>query len=127
MKTDIKVRRRGYSLTVVLLFLVLLLGLWAAVYRTTASFLRVEMARVKRNDADAGVLSAMGQALMYLENNPSRNPVIYGISVPPIPDNPTAPTKFIATFTPVNTPTNGWTVTVAPYTDPTTLTPLPGS
>ena len=50
-------RRGGYSLTVVLLFLVLLLFLWAAVYRTTASFLRVETARVKRNDLDNGMLA----------------------------------------------------------------------
>src|SRR5208337_201775 len=103
-------RRGGYSLTVVLLFLVLLLFLWAAVYRTTASFLRVETARVKRNDLDEGMLGALGKALWYLETNPAlpRNPVTYG---------------FTATFTPA-TPPNGWTIQVTPGTYPT---PLPGS
>ena len=123
MRTNIKVRRRGYSLTVVLLFLVLLLGLWAAVYRTTASFLRVETARVKRDDLDAGMLSALGQALMYLESNPSlpRVAVSYGVKVPP---GDSSGQSFVATFSPVTTSSNGWTVTVAPGTCPT---PLPGS
>ena len=117
-------RRRGYSLTVVLLFLVLLLCLWAAVYRTTASFLRVETARVKRNDLDNGMLGALAQALWYLERNPglSRSPVIYGITVPVNPNNPEGP-NFTATFTPAPPP-NGWTIQVAPGTYPT---PLPGS
>ena len=123
MRTNIRVRRRGYSLTVVLLFLVLLLGLWATVYRTTASYLRVETARVKRADLDAGMLSALGQALMYLERNPSlsRIAVTYGVKVPA--GDPSGQ-NFVATFTPVNTPPNGWTVTVAQGTAPT---PLPGS
>ncbi len=116
--------RRGYSLTVVLLFLVLLLCLWAAVYRTTASFLRVETARVKRNDLDNGMLAALAQALMYLENNPAlpRNPVTYGITVPVNQNNPEGP-NFTATFTPAPAP-SGWTVQVAPGT---CSTPLPSS
>jgi len=122
MRTNIRVHRRGYSLTVVLLFLVLLLGLWAAVYRTTSSFLRVETARVKRNDLDSGVLSALGQCLMYLERNPSlpRTPVTYGVNVP---QGSSGPPNFVATFTPVTTSPNGWTVQIAPGTYPT---PLPG-
>ena len=118
-------RRRGYSLTVVLLFLVLLLFLWAAVYRTTASFLRVETARVKRNDLDNGMLGTLAQALMYLENNPAlpRNPVTYGITVPVNPNNPEGP-NFTATFTPATTPPNSWTIQVTPGTYPT---PLPSS
>ena len=117
-------RRRGYSLTVVLLFLVLLLFLWAAVYRTTASFLRVETARVKRNDLDEGMLGALAKALWYLETNPAlpRNPVIYGITVPVNSNNPEGP-NFTATFTPATSP-NGWTIQVTPGT---CSTPLPGS
>ncbi|MGA2700610.1 MAG: hypothetical protein ABSH35_05880 [Isosphaeraceae bacterium] len=117
-------RRGGYSLTVVLLFLVLLLFLWAAVYRTTASFLRVETARVKRNDLDEGMLGALGKALWYLETNPAlpRNPVTYGITVPVSPQNPEGP-NFTATFTPA-TPPSGWTIQVTPGTY---STPLPGS
>jgi len=120
--------RRGYSLTVVLLFLVLLLFLWATVYRTTASFLRIETARVNRNDLDNGMLSAMAQALLYLEKNPTlpRNPVIYGITVPVNPNDPNNPEgpNFTATFTPVTTPPNGWNIKVAPGT---CLPPLPSS
>ncbi len=117
-------RRGGYSLTVVLLFLVLLLFLWAAVYRTTASFLRVESARVKRNDLDEGMLGALCKAIWYLETNPTlpRNPVTYGITVPVSPQNPEGP-NFTATFTPA-TPPNGWTIQVTPGTY---STPLPGS
>ena len=118
--------RRGYSLTVVLLFLVLLLCLWAAVYRTTASFLRVETARVKRNDLDNGMLGALAQALWYLETTPTlpRSTVIYEITVPVNPNNPNNPEGpyFTATFTP--TSSNGWNIQVAPGTY---LTPLPGS
>jgi len=121
-------RRGGYSLTVVLLFLVLLLFLWAAVYRTTASFLRVETARVKRNDLDNGMLGALAKALWYLETSPTlpRNPITYGITVPVNPNNPNNPEgpNFTATFTPATTPPNGWTIQVAPGTYPT---PLPGS
>ena len=121
-------RRRGYSLTVVLLFLVLLLFLWAAVYRTTASLLRVETARAMRNDLDCGVLSATAQALLYLEKNPtlSRTQVIYGITVPVNPNDPNIREgpNFKATFTPVATPSNGWSIVVAPGSWPS---PLPSS
>lgn len=118
-------RRHGYSLTVVLLFLVLLLFIWGAVYRTTASFLRVETARVNRNDLDEGMMGALAKALWYLETNPtlSRSTVKYGITVPVSPNNPEGP-NFTATFTPATTPSNGWTIQVAPGTWPT---PLPGS
>jgi Tfp pilus assembly protein PilX len=116
--------RRGYSLTVVLLFLVLLLFLWAAVYRTTASFLRVETARVKRNDLDEGMQAVLAKALWYLETNPTlpRNQVTYGITVPVNPNNPEGP-NFTATFTP-SPPPNGWTIQVTPGT---CSTQLPGS
>jgi hypothetical protein len=121
--------RRGYSLTVVLLFLMLLLCLWAAVYRTSASFLRVETARVKRNDLDNGMLGALAQALMYLEKHPAALPLngaTYGITVPLNPNNPNDPegTNFTATFTPATTLPNGWTIQVTPGSYPT---PLPSS
>jgi hypothetical protein len=118
-------RRRGYSLTVVLLFLVLLLCLWAAVYRTTASFLRAETARVKRNDLDEGMRGALAQALWYLETNPTlsrtQGTYLYWITVPVSPNNPEGP-NFTATLTPTTTPPNGWTILIAPGT---CATPLP--
>jgi Tfp pilus assembly protein PilX len=62
-------KRRGYSLTVVLLFLILLMYLWAVVYRTTGSLVRVQTVRVQRDVNDAGMLNAAAQALMYLESH----------------------------------------------------------
>ena len=114
--------RRGYSLTVVLLFLVLLFFLWAAVYRTTGTLLRVETARAQLDDLDAGLLAAQAQALMYLEAHSTltRTPVSYGIKVPA---NDPLGKDFTATFTP-SPPPNGWTIQVAPGT---CSTPLPSS
>jgi hypothetical protein len=114
--------RRGYSLTVVLLFLVLLFSLWAAVYRTTGALLRVETVRVQRNDLDAGLLAAEAQALMFLEGHSTltRAPVTYGIKVPP---NDPLGTDFTAVFTP-GPPPSGWSIQVTPGT---CSTPLPSS
>jgi hypothetical protein len=128
-------RRRGYSLTVVLLFLVLLLFLWAAVYRTTASFLRVETARVKRNDLDNGMLGALAQALWYVETNPTPCAGSCGFSVPLNPNNPNNPNNpqkldFTATFTPVTpVPPNwsNWSIKVVPGYCPTSPSSMFGS
>ena len=125
-------RRRGYSLTVVLFFLVLLLCLWAAVYRTTASFLRVETARVKRNDLDNGMLGALAQTLWYVETNPTPCAGSCGFSVPPNPNNPNNPQglDFTATFTPIIPALpNGsnWSIKVVPGYCPTSPSSLFGS
>ncbi len=61
--------RRGFSLTVVLLFILLLMYLWAVVYRTTGSLIRIQTARVQNDVRDAGMLNALGQALMYMEHH----------------------------------------------------------
>lgn len=116
-------RRRGYSLTVVLLFLVLLLCLWAAVYRTTASFLRVETARVKRNDLDEGMLGALAKVLWYLETQAVPPAGSYGISVPVNPNNPHPQgPDFKVTFTQVTLPDgSNWSITVVPGSYPTAL------
>lgn len=64
-------RRRGFSLTVVLLFLLLVMYLWAVVYRTTSTLVRVQTARIQRDMDDAGMRNALAQGLMYLEQNPT--------------------------------------------------------
>ena len=112
--------RRGYSLTVVLLFLVLLLCLWAAVYRTTASFLRVETARVKRNDLDNGMLGALAQVLWYLETHPVPSAGPY--ATPVNPDNPKD--EFHSHVHPP--PGSNWSITVTPGTCQR-LCPEPGT
>ncbi|WP_165220469.1 hypothetical protein [Aquisphaera insulae] len=110
--------RRGSSLTIVLLFLVLLLSLWAAVYRTTASFLRAESARVRRDDLDAGELDAIGLAILYLDRTPAmpRATTSYGVTV--------QGKDFTVTFTP-GSGASDWTVSAAPGTCYTPLPPIP--
>jgi hypothetical protein len=113
-------RRRGSSLTIVLLFLVLIFSLWAAVYRTTASFLRSETARVQRDELDAGPLDAIGLAIMYLEKNPTtlRVTTTYGVTV--------QGTDFTITFTP-GSGTSDWTIGAVRGTYPVALPAMPAT
>jgi hypothetical protein len=103
----------------VLLFLVLLMSLWAAVHRSTASLLRVETARLKRDAIDAGMLTALGKAMKFLEAREpiARSPVTYGISLSPS-ESPI--TDYTAVFTPLPATSDGWSVEVSPglYPDP---------
>lgn len=80
--------RRGYSLTVVLIFLILLFALWSVVYRTVSSLLRVETNRVLQATRDQGAMNALAQAIQLLEystpsdpSNPGRTQFTYGIQV----------------------------------------------
>jgi len=80
--------RKGYALTVVLIFLILLIALWSAVTRSTASLLRIETDRVLQQTRDQGVMNAMGQALQLLQYstpsdplNPTRTQFTYGVEV----------------------------------------------
>jgi len=122
MRSPLTRLRRGFSLTVVLLFLLILFFLWGAVYRTTGTLLRVKTARAQHDDSDASLLAAQAQAVMYLEAHSTltRTPVSYGIKVP---TNDPLGKDFTATFTPSPSP-NGWTIQVAPGT---CSTPLPAS
>jgi hypothetical protein len=80
--------RRGYTLTVVLIFLILLFALWSTVYRTTSSALRIETGRVMQQTRDQGAMNALAQAIQLLEyskpsdsTHPSRTQFTYGIAV----------------------------------------------
>jgi hypothetical protein len=80
--------RRGYSLTVVLVFLILLFALWSTVYRSTASLLRIESIRVLQQSRDQGAMNALAQALQLLQyakpsdsSNPNRAQFNYGVTV----------------------------------------------
>ena len=55
--------RRGYTLTVVFIFLILLCALWSTVYRTTSSVLRIETERVLQQTRDQGAMNALAQAI----------------------------------------------------------------
>ena len=80
--------RKGYSLTVVLIFLILLFALWSTVYRSTSSLLRIETNRVLQQSRDQGTMNAMAQALQLLQystpsdsSNPGRTTFVYGVTM----------------------------------------------
>jgi hypothetical protein len=63
--------RRGFTLTVVLIFLVLMFALWTTVCRTSASLLRIQTARVNQDLRDEGLLNALALTLSDIEANPN--------------------------------------------------------
>jgi hypothetical protein len=114
--------RRGYSLTVVLVFLILMFALWSTVYRVTSTLLRVETNRVLQQSRDQGAMNALAQAVQLLQysmpsdpSNPNRNQFIYGVSV--TTQSPTGACESVAytvQFTPApQQGTNCWQVQVA--------------
>ena len=81
--------RRGYSLTVVLVFLILMFALWSTVYRGTSSLIRVETNRALQQTRDQGAMNALAQALQLLQyarpadaSNPNRALFVYGVTMP---------------------------------------------
>jgi hypothetical protein len=76
-------RRHGYTLTVVLITLMLLFALWSFVSRTTSSLLRIETSRLLTQMDNQGATNALAQALQLLQ-----------YSTPSDPDNPKS-TEFI--------------------------------
>ncbi len=118
--------RRGYSLLVVLVTLMLLSALWAAVSRTTASLLRIETSRILQQTRDQAAMNALAQALQLLQygkpsdaTNPSRTQFTYGVNVT-VPNSDgscgTAPLAYTVTYTyaPASGDTNRWQVQVSP-------------
>jgi len=123
--------RKGYSLTVVLIFLILLFALWSTVYRSTSSLLRIETNRVMQQTRDQGTMNALGQALQLLQystpsdsSNPSRTLFVYGVAVTvQSPTGSCTTTNYTVQFSPV--PAQGpyrWQVQVSPGT---CVVPLP--
>ena len=85
-------RRRGYSLTVVLIFMILLCALWSTVYRTTSTLLRVETSRLLQQTRDQGVMNSLARAIQLLQyskpsdtRNPGRTQFTYDVQVS-VPD-----------------------------------------
>jgi Tfp pilus assembly protein PilV len=81
--------RRGFTMTVVLISLMLLFALWCFVARTTSSLLRIETNRVLQQTRDQGAMNALAQAIQLLQystptdpNNPGRTVFTYDVSVP---------------------------------------------
>lgn len=128
-------RRKGYSLTVVLIFLILLFALWSTVYRSTSSLLRIETNRVLQQSRDQGTMNAMAQALQLLEystpsdsSNPGRNLFVYGVTVTvPATTGDCTTASYTVQFSPV--PAQGpyrWQVQVSPGSYSVPL-PTPGA
>jgi hypothetical protein len=120
--------RRGYSLLVVLVTLILLFALWGAVSHTTASLLRIETNRVLQQTRDQAAMNALAQAVQLLQygkpsnaSNPGRTQFTYGVTVTvPNPDGScgTATLDYTVTYTyaPAAGDANRWQVQVTPGT-----------
>ncbi len=115
--------RRGYSLTVVLIFLVLLFALWSTVYRTTSSLIRVESIRVAQQARDQGAMNALAQAIQLLQysqpsdsTNPSRTQFTYGVQITiTSPSGACQTSGFTVQYDPVPAQgPNRWQVQVSP-------------
>ena len=65
-----ELHRRGYTVMLVLVFLILLLSVIGLTYRQAASVLRLEAARSKQILRDEGSLQAAARAVAMLENGP---------------------------------------------------------
>jgi Tfp pilus assembly protein PilX len=125
--------RQGYSLTVVLIFLILLFALWSTVYRSTSSVLRIETNRALQQTRDQGAMNALGQALQLLQySTPSNssNQFVYYVKVCVTElgatDPCTIPTYYTVQFTqePQHGP-NRWKVQVNPGNNATFPLPDP--
>jgi hypothetical protein len=125
--------RRGYTLTVVVITLMMLFRLWSYALRTTSSLLRIETSRVLQQTRDQGAMNALAQAMQLLgysapydPTNPNRTVFTYGISVS-VPNTGQGGGCTTSSFTVVYTarPDLGplrWQVQVSPGSS---LTPLP--
>jgi hypothetical protein len=135
--------RRGYSMTLVVVFLILMFALWGAVYRLTSSLLRIETNRVSQQTRDQGAMNALAQAVQLLQYGPPTNlgsPYTYDVAVKvpifPVPDPPLLPygwEDFTVVYTySKNLPgypadTNRWQVQVYPGSSPKPLPLIPSS
>jgi hypothetical protein len=126
---------KGYSLTVVLIFLILLFALWSTVYRSSASLLRIETNRVLQQTRDQGTMNALAKALQLLQystpsdpTNPDRTQFTYGVTVTvPSTMGSCTTASYTVEFSPM--PTQGpyrWQVQVTPGAYSVSL-PSPGA
>jgi hypothetical protein len=81
--------RRGFTMTVVVVTLMLLFAMWCFVARTTSSLVRIETNRVLQQTRDQGAMNALAQAIQLLQysapsdpDNPGRTVFTYDVSVP---------------------------------------------
>jgi len=127
--------RKGYTLTVVLIFLILLFALWSTVHRSTSGLLRIETDRILQQTRDQGAMNALAQALQLLQYakpsdpaNPNRTLFLYGVAVTVQSATGSSTTmNFTVQFSPVpQQGPNRWQVQVSPGSCAVPL-PLPGA
>jgi Tfp pilus assembly protein PilX len=128
-------RPKGYSLTVVLIFLILMFALWSTVYRSTSSLLRIETNRVLQQGRDQGAMNALAQSIQLLQyatpfdpNNPNRAQFVYGVTVTvQDPTGACETANYTVQFSPApQQGTNCWQVQVTQGTSSVPL-PAPGA
>ena len=114
-------RCRGHALIGTMVFIVLAMLLWAAVYAQMASALRVEKACKLRLDQAKGPVRAMAWGLSLLETGkPPCNPYSCKVSFDDQPGK-----EFVITFTRIEE--NKYKVEVRPATESDSLLPPPPS
>jgi hypothetical protein len=126
--------RRGYTLTVVLITLILLFGLWTFVIRSTSSLLRIETTRSLRQARDQGAMNAMAQAVQLLQygypsdsQNTSSTVFTYYVTttIPdasPITAASTAQVSYQVVYTWQNEVNQTWQIQITPV-DPGSVDP----
>jgi hypothetical protein len=100
-------KRRGYALTLVIIFLVLFLAMLGMAYRQTAAVLRVETVRSVQTRRDQGCLLAAVQCIHYLETATSpTSPQVFTVNG--------FPNTFTVTFSQDLVDHTVWTITAVP-------------
>jgi len=122
--------RRGYTLTIVLVTVMLLFAIWSFAMRTTSGLVRIETNRVLQQTRDQGAMNALGQAIQLLQysspsdsNNPDRTVFTYGITLN-VQGAGGACTSTAYTITYTAWPSRGqkcWQVQVSPGSSPVPL------
>lgn len=116
-----RIRRSGYALLVVLLFLAALLTMLSLTQRQLASALRIESVREQTRRRDGGSLYATALALEVLETGlPPETPYVCGVTV----TTPSGPQAYAVKFVQV---AGTWSITARPALSTEVLDPLPPS
>jgi hypothetical protein len=125
--------RPGYTLTIVLVTVMLLFAIWSFAMRTTSSLVRIETNRVLQQERDQGAMNALGQALQLLQystpSNSNRTVFTYGVTINvPNTSGGCTPIAYTILYTapgnytpPPNLDSSHWQVQVYPGSSPVTL------
>lgn len=103
--------RRGYSMMLVVLFLIIMMSMIGATYRQVGSVLRIEAAHTRQILRDEGALLAAARGVKMLEDGPPpTNPYVVNLGITTSAGSRT----YQLTFTSDPSGTNRWTLEVIP-------------